>query len=183
MKKSFYSSLKPHNRAELDKRLIDSGFADYDDHLQWLESIGCTTSKTQLSQYGAKYKAKLEDLKIQNDYRTAYGEELNSDIETNALSLLSSAQTALLGLMMQINARVRKLTDDSSMEELTAILTLATKASTAIASLNSSQVIQKKLADELKAKLEAKLIEIGDEQRSGITQEFLDDIRTNILRI
>ncbi len=76
MKRSFYYSLSPEHQRELDRRLVESGFADYGEHQQWLASIGCTISKTQLSIYGAKFRDRFEDAEIQRGYERLYGEKL-----------------------------------------------------------------------------------------------------------
>jgi Protein of unknown function (DUF3486) len=183
VKKSFYASLKPADRAELDRRLIDSGFADYDDHLMWLKSLDCIVSKTVLSKYGDRYRDKLEAIKLQHDYRRAYGEELSDEIEVNANALIAISQQLMLGLLERLQKKASLLSEDADLGSIAVLLSIAGKAVTAVGTLNSSQAVQKKMLEALREKQEAKLDAMGGDEKSGITQAFLDDIRTNILRI
>ena len=186
MKKSFYASLSPTDREELDRRLIDSGFADYSEHQQWLESIGCTISKTQLLQYGNKYQAKLETLKLQSDYRRAYGDELADDIESNAVNLIATAQRASQHMANVLERRMREYdeADEPVPPDLLNAANSLSKVVGAIGVLNNTQVVARKFAAELKAKQEAKLSELQSEGESrGIDAEFMRKIRTEILGI
>ncbi len=182
MKKSFYASLKPSDRAELDRRLIDSGFADYDEHLQWLKSIDCIVSKTVLSKYGDRYREKLDAIKLQHDYRRAYGEELSNEIEVNANALIAISQQLMLGLLERLQKKASDLDEDADLGSIAVLLSIAGKAVTAVGTLNSSQAVQKKMLEALREKQEAKLEALGGNEKLGITQEFMDEMK-GILRI
>jgi Protein of unknown function (DUF3486) len=75
-KLSFYYSLSPEHQEELDRRLDESWYSNYASHQEWLRSIGCEISKTQISIYGARLKEKAEEAEIQRSYEQAYGEKL-----------------------------------------------------------------------------------------------------------
>lgn len=185
MKTNFYYSLKPQHRIELNNRLIDSGWSDYDGHREWLKSIGCDIVKSALTKYGASHRATFEERQQAEEYRRACGDELVDQIEVNAKNLTATAQRASQYLADVIEKQLRELSEREIVTpmELSQAANTLSKLVSSIGTLNTSFVVQKKLADEVKAKMEAKLDAMGGEEKSGITQAFLDDIRTNILRI
>lgn len=182
MKRSFYASLKPEHRAELDRRLIDSGWTGYEEHLKWLKSVGSVPSLTVLKIYAEKYRKKLEDLKLQDDYRRAYQQEINDDIQVNSVNLIATAQRATQFLLDRVETRMKSLDDEVGDHQLAMAANTLSKVVGSIGTLNSSQVVNQKYLDEKRAKQEAALAELG-ESKPGITQEFLDEIRTKILRM
>lgn len=182
MKKSFYASLKPEHRAELDRRLIDSGWTGYDDHLEWLKSIGSQPSTTVLRAYAEKYRTKLEDLKLQNDYRRAFQEEINDDIQVNAVNLIATAQRATQFLLDRVETRMKSLDDKVGDHQLAMAANTLSKVVGSIGTLNSSQVVNQKYLDEKRAKQEAKFEALAVEgQASGISPEFMERMRKEVL--
>jgi hypothetical protein len=71
---SFYYSLSPEHQRELDSRLDESWYSNYASHQEWLRSIGCEISKTQISIYGARLKEKAETAQFQRNYKRMFGE-------------------------------------------------------------------------------------------------------------
>jgi Protein of unknown function (DUF3486) len=71
---SFYYSLSPEHQRELDSRLDESWYSNYASHQEWLRSIGCEISKTQISIYGARLREKAETAQFQRDYERMFGE-------------------------------------------------------------------------------------------------------------
>jgi hypothetical protein len=182
VKKSFYASLKPEQRAELDRRLIDSGWTGFDDHLSWLKSIGSEASKTVLIKYAEKYRAKPEELKLQDDYRRAYQQEINDDIQVNAVNLIATAQRATQFLLDRVETRMKNLTDEVKDYELAVAANTLSKVVGSIGTLNSSQVVNQKYLDEKRAKQEAKFEALAAEgQASGISEEFMSRMRREVL--
>lgn len=184
MKTNFYYSLKPHHRIEFNNRLIDSGWTDYDGHREWLKSIGCDIVKSSIVKYGISHRATFEERQRAEEYRRACGDELADEIEVNAKNLTATAQRASQYLADVIERQLKELSERelvTPMEVMQAANTL-NKLVSSIGTLNTSFVVQKKLADEVRAKMEAKLDAMGGDAKTGITQEFLDEMR-GILRI
>jgi isopropylmalate/homocitrate/citramalate synthase len=75
----FYDYLPPQHQKELDRKIEESGFADYASHREWLKTLGCEISKTQLSIYGKKLKAKVENERILRLFEETYGEQLTPE--------------------------------------------------------------------------------------------------------
>jgi Protein of unknown function (DUF3486) len=184
VKKSFYASLKPEQRAELDRRLIDSGWTGFDEHLSWLKSIGSEASKTVLIKYAEKYRAKLEDLKLQDDYRRAYQQEINDDIQVNAVNLIATAQRATQFLLDRVETRMKSLDDEVGDHQLAMAANTLSKVVGSIGTLNSSQVVNQKYLDEKRTKQEAKFEALAAEgQSAGISPEFMERMRKEVLNI
>lgn len=184
MKRSFYAELSGNNRSELDKRIIDGGWSDYADIRTWLATEGCETSETALKVHAEKLRDKLETLKLQNDYRRAYGEEISADIELNSVNLIASAQRVSQILIDVLETRFKLLGEDTSDPELAIVTNIMNKAISSIGILNNTQVVASKHQAEIRAKQEAKLSELASEGESrGIDAEFMRKIRTEILGI
>ena len=182
MKKSFYASLKPEQRAELDRRLIDSGWTGYDEHIDWLKSIGSEASKTVLIKYAEKYRAKLEDLKLQDDYRRAYQQEINDDIQVNSVNLIATAQRATQFLLDRVETRMKNLNDEVKDYELAVAANTLSKVVGSIGTLNSSQVVNQKYLDEKRAKQEARMNDLQAEAvAQGISPEFMERMKREVL--
>lgn len=184
MKRSFYAELSADNRSELDRRLIDSSYSGYADIQAWLASEGCEVSEKTIGNHAEKLRDKLETLKLQNDYRRAYGEEISADIELNSVNLISSAQRVSQILIDVLETRFKRLTEDTNDPELAIVTNILNKAISSIGTLNNTQVVASKHQAEIRAKQEAKLSELQSEGESrGIDAEFMRKIRTEILGI
>jgi hypothetical protein len=182
VKKSFYASLKPEQRAELDRRLIDSGWTGYDDHLEWLKSIGSEVTRTGLLKYADKYRTKLEDLKLQNDYRRAFQEEINDDIQVNSVNLIATAQRATQFLADRLETRMKNLTDEVGDNQLAMAANTLSKVVQSIGTLNNSQVVNRKYLDDIREKQAAKFAELeADGQARGIDATFMERMKREIL--
>lgn len=186
MKRSFYAELSGNNRSELDRRLIDSNYSGYADLQVWLASEGCETSETAIKTHAEKLRTKLEAMKLQNDYRRAYGDELADDIEVNAVGLIATAQRAAQHLSNVVERKMKEVEGLGEVGgfELAQASNTFSKVVSAIGILNNTQVVARKYAAEVKAKQEAKLNELQSEGESrGIDAEFMRKIRTEILGI
>jgi hypothetical protein len=184
LKTNFYYSLKPNHRIELNNRLIDSGWSDYAGHREWLRSIGCEIAMSALTKYGASHRATFEERQQAEEYRRACGDELADQIEVNAKNLTATAQRASQYLADVIERQLKELSERelaTPFEVLQAANTLS-KLVSAIGTLNTSFVVQKKLADEVKAKLEAKLDAMQEGgQLQGVDEDFMRRMRTEVL--
>jgi ABC-type phosphate/phosphonate transport system substrate-binding protein len=184
LKANFYYLLKPHHRIELNNRLIDSGWSDYAGHREWLKSIDCEIAMSALGKYGASHRATFEERQQAEEYRRACGDELADQIEVNAKNLTATAQRASQYLADVIERQLKELSERelATPFEVSQAANTLSKLVSAIGTLNTSFVVQKKLADEIKAKLEARLdaMQSGDEKQ-GITLEFMNRIRTEVL--
>lgn len=183
MRKSFSASLKAEHRSELHNRLIDSGFTDYDLHLEWLRSVtDSPPSKNSLIIYGGKLKDQLEHLRLQEDYRRAYQQELNDDIQVNSVNLIATAQRATQFLLDRVETRMKNLDDECGDSQLAIAANTLSKVVSSIGTLNSSQVVNQKYLDEKRAKQEAKFNELAAEGQSrGIDEEFMRRMRVEVL--
>ena len=167
MKRSFYATLPAAVRTELDNRLIDNGYSGYTEIKEWLATEGCEVSEQTILKHAEKLRSRLEDLKLQNDYRRAYGEEISDDIQVNAVNLIATAQRVVQILIDRLETRVIKLQDnDASDTELAIVTNLINKAVSSIGTLNNTQVVASKYLDDARAKQEAKFAELQLEGQS-----------------
>ena len=125
-------------------------------------------------------------MKAESDYKRAYGDELASDVEVGAVSLIATAQRASQHMANVLERRMREYdeADEPVPPDLLNAANSLSKVVGAIGVLNNTQVVARKFAAELKAKQEAKLNELASEGESrGIDAEFMRKIRTEILGI
>lgn len=57
-------TLPPEIRAELDRRLVDAGFADYEALSAWLAERGHEISKSAVHRYGQQLEKRIEELLV-----------------------------------------------------------------------------------------------------------------------
>ena len=75
----FYDYLPPQYQKELNRRIEESGFSDYASHREWLQTVGCEISKTQLSIYGKKLRTRVENERMLKQFEEFYGEQLTPE--------------------------------------------------------------------------------------------------------
>ena len=180
MRRDFASNLGTALKAQLDKRLRESNFSDYEGHTAWLKENGHDIPKATLNRYGQKYQAQIKPLILHNDVMDAHSADTNDEITVNAHRLIISAQRVLINLVEEMENRPV----DSNVElvEISYRINVMSKATSSIGVLNNSQVANRKYADELRVRMEAKLNEIGNESASGgVNAEFMKRIRTEVL--
>lgn len=183
MRRDFTSALGSALKGKLDKRLRDSNFSDYEGHTRWLQEQGHDIPKATLNRYGIKYQEQVEAAKIQHDVMEAYSVDTSDEIKVNAERLIVSAQRVLINLVEEMENR--QVDGETEIAQISYQINVISKAVTSIGVLNNSQVANRKYADELKVRMEAKLAEIGNESASngGVNAEFMKRIRTEVLGI
>lgn len=137
-----------------------------------------------LGKYGVSHRTTFEERQQAEEYRRACGDELADEIEVNAKNLTATAQRASQYLADVIERQLKELSERelaSPYEVLQAANTLS-KLVSSIGTLNTSFLTQKKLADEVKAKIEAKIEAMQEDgQLQGVDEEFMRRMRTEVL--
>ena len=67
MKKSFAATLPPDVRADLDRELIQRGFAGYAAIAQWLSARGYAISKSAVHRHGAALERRIERIRAASE--------------------------------------------------------------------------------------------------------------------
>lgn len=169
--RSAVMSLPEAAKTELDRRLVQSGFANYQGLSDWLAEQGFEISKSSIHRYGQEFEAKLSALKVATQQAQAISEAVGDDENALGDALVRLAQEKAFQVLMQLNA------EDVQKIDLV-------KMSRAIADLNRSAVQQKKWMGEVKAKVAEVANEVGKEVRDrGMSDSLAEQLVQKVLGI
>jgi len=158
-------------RAELDARLIKSGFAGYVGLAQWLSEQGFEISKSALHRYGQQFEERVSALKIATDQAKAIVESAPDDEGAVSDALMRLVQEKLFGVLMNLG------------DIDPARINLGTLAK-AIAQLGRASVAQKKWQAEVRERASVVADEVTAKAReSGMSAETAEVWRKKILGI
>lgn len=158
-------------RAELDARLIKSGFAGYVGLAQWLSEQGFEISKSALHRYGQQFEERVQALKIATDQAKAMVEVAPDDEGAVSDALMRLVQEKLFGVLMNLG------------EIDPARINLGTLAK-AIAQLGRASVTQKKWQTEVRDRAKAAAAEVESiARKGGLSPDTVSEIRRQILGI
>ncbi|MEM9118490.1 MAG: DUF3486 family protein [Cyanobacteria bacterium P01_F01_bin.56] len=158
-------------KEELDKRLVKSGFGNYEGLSDWLTEQGYGISSSTLHRYGQDFEAKLDALRIATHQAQAISEAVGDDENALGDALVRLAQEKAFQVLMKFNAE--------DVEGLDLV-----KMSRAIADLNRSAVQQKKWMGEIRAKAAEVAEEVGKEVRDrGMSDSLAEQLVQKVLGI
>lgn len=167
--RSKITTLPEEIKAELDKKLISRGFADYTALVEWLQGQGFEISRSTLHRYGQDFEAKCEAIKIATEQAKAIVGVVGDD-EGNM-------NEALIRLIQQLSFDILIKNEHED------LLSILPKMGVMIAKLSRASVDQKKYASDARKKaLEeaANAVETSAKQE-GVSPETIVKIRREIL--
>ena len=158
-------------REELNRRLIDSGFSNYEEHSAWLAERGYEIKKSSVHRYGGTFEERINSLKLVTEQARAIVSETPDDDNAVNDSLIRLCQEKAFMLL-------RDLEIDPDTVDLPKLMR-------AIADMGRASVQQKKWAAEArKLALDeaAKTVE-KVAKAEGLSDETIDLFRKKILGI
>lgn len=167
--RSKITTLPEEIKAELNKKLISRGFADYTALVEWLQGQGFEISRSTLHRYGQDFEAKCEAIKIATEQAKAIVGVVGDD-EGNM-------NEALIRLIQQLSFDILIKNEHED------LLSILPKMGVMIAKLSRASVDQKKYASDARKKaLEeaANAVETSAKQE-GVSPETIVKIRREIL--
>jgi len=140
-------------RGELNRRLEQNGFGGYRDLSDWLNDQGFEISKSAVHAYGQQFEKRLGALRVASEQAKAIAEAVGDDQNAMGEALVNLAQEKAFQVLldMEINPEEQDFA----------------KLTRSISELNRAAVQQKKFAEEVRVKLEAKFKSLEGEQQSG----------------
>jgi hypothetical protein len=130
-------TLPPELRAELDRRLVERGFANYRGLVHWLDQHGCHISINSLSRYGRILERRLATLKIATAQAREVVKAAGGADDTVNEALMRLVQSDLFNVLVE----VREL--DPKKADLNAL-------ARHVASICRSAVQMRRLAEEMR---------------------------------
>jgi hypothetical protein len=154
-------------RAELDKRLITTGFSDYSALEAWLQEQGFEISRSAIHRYGQEFEEKIMAIKVATEQAKAIAEAAGD--EEGAMN------EALIRLIQQKSFDVLvKLQGDADLP----------KMGTMIARISHAAVSQKKWMTEIREKTKATADDVVKiAKKGGLTEAQAQEIKSKILGI
>lgn len=158
-------------KADLDKRLISGGFADYVALSEWLKGQGYEISKSSIHRYASDFEARLSAIKIATDQAQAIAETIGDDQGVLGDALTRLIQEKTFQLLVE-------------METLDPEKVSFTKLGEMVAKLNKTAVLQKKWMADMREKARSTADDVVKVARSeGLSAEKAEEIRKKILGI
>ncbi|MGL4620592.1 MAG: phage protein Gp27 family protein [Chroococcidiopsis sp.] len=172
-------------RAEFDRKLIEQGFGGYQKLSDWLKEQGYSIGTSAIGEYAKELRQDINKLRVSHNFATAYGYELPDDDGTVIRMLNGLTKDILYRVLARVHTLALDLDKDDDLGNVVTVLKLleaTTKSLSVVTRSDVAEIAIAKHAADVRAKQEAALNELG-ESKTGITQEFLDEVRTKILRI
>ncbi len=145
----------PHEvRAAIDRLLIASGFAGYEDLEKIvLDAHGVTIGKSTLNRYGQRLQRRLDTIRASTEAARAIAEAAPDEADHRSAAVISLVQSSLFEAMLAL--------DEAEDADPTERVKLLANAGRAIAETSRASQGQKKWAQEQKAKLDTLEAEAG----------------------
>lgn len=141
-------SLLPESvRAELDRRLVQSGFGDYENLSAWLAEQGFQIGKSSVHRYGQGLERKLSAIKASTSAAAAIADAAPDDADLRSAAVISLIQTEVFDVLVTLQEA-----EDADPAER---LKLMSRAAKSIAELSRASVNQKKWQKDIEAKIRA----------------------------
>lgn len=153
--RSSVSQLPPEIKTELDKRLLQSGFSNYEGLAGWLQEQGYQLSKSSVHRYGRRFEERCEALRTASQQALQMKELMGDDEAALAEMSLQLAQGLIFDLMLERG-------EDLEPKEI-GLLTRA------LADSSRSGIAVKKFQAEIKSKLDAAFAKVEAENREKKT--------------
>lgn len=157
-------------KAELDKRLIGCGFADYVGLAGWLKDQGFEISRSAIHRYGQEFESRLGAIRIATEQARAIVQAAGDEEGSMNEALIRLVQQEAFNVLVGLND-----------EDKNALLP---KIGIMVAKLSRAAVDQKKWAQEVARKVETAAKDVEKIARSGgLSEEKAEQIRRKILGI
>lgn len=157
-------------KADLDTKLLSSGFSGYTGLAEWLREKGYEISRSSLHRYGSKFEARLGALKVATEQAKAIAEAVGDDQNMLGEALVALCQQKAFDVLVNFEAEE---VENLSLPQL----------SRAISDLNRAAVQQKKFVQEARERLDAKFAELEKQSEGAkrtLDPETLKRIREEI---
>lgn len=157
-------------RAELERRLITSGFSNYDAIAAWLREQDADISRSAVARFGQDFAAKCEAIKQATEQAKAIVATVGDD-EGNM-------NEALIRLIQQLSFDILIKNQDAD------IAALLPKMGVMVAKLSKASVDQKRYMADVRGKAAKAADDVAKTARKGgLSEKTAEEIRKKILGI
>lgn len=180
--RSVIARLPREIREELNRRLMDGGFAGYSSLSVWLRKQGYYITRSEIKDYGNKLEQRLEAVRLATAQARAVVAASPEDDNRMSEALIRLVQHHLFNILVELNPQ------DPKQADLRAIARM-------VAELGRSSIMQRKFAEEMKEKVAgrvnaatAKVMDVAaaaaaNGNGGGLSEEGEAEIRRALLEI
>lgn len=172
--RSKISTLPDTLKAELDRRLIQSGFSGYEGLEEWLTDQGWQISKSAIHRYGSKFEERLGAIAMATEQAKAIASAAEDDGNAMSDAVIRLIQEKVFAMLVDMESL------DPENVSLTSIGMM-------IAKLTSSSVQVKEQQRKYKDRAEQAAKEIdnllGQSKNRGLSEDMAAQIRSKVLGI
>ena len=164
-------------RHALERRLAESGFANYSELTDWLKSEGFEISRSAVHRFGQKVERRFASIKASTEAARLIADGAADEGDTRSEALMAMLQTELFDAMVSIGE-----IDEENLSSIDRFSMMAGAAKN-IAALASASTRLKQFQSALKDKMDKKFAELEAEsskQGSGLDAETLRRIRQEV---
>ena len=171
--RSAVTQLPDEVREDLDRRLIKSGFANYQGLADWLTEQGYEISKSSIHRYGKQFEERLSAIKIATEQAKAIASVAGDEEGAMNDALIRLVQERAFDVLVNLQ--------NDNPDDFAKIFP---KLGLMVARLGRASVQQKKWQTEVRGKAEKAADEITDIVKSGgLSDEKAKEIRKKILGV
>mgnify|MGYP001354329864 CR=1 FL=1 len=161
-------TLPDNVKTDLNKKLIEGGFAGYEALSEWLSAQGYEISKSALHRYGSEFEQRLGAIRVATEQARAVVEAAGDEKGFKGEALMQLVQEKAFQALVKMEDA-----GDMSLASLGRM----------VADLNRASIAQKKWMEEIKQKT-AKVVENVEKKLAGkIDQETLKKVREEVYGI
>jgi hypothetical protein len=172
-KRSSILQLPEDTQAELNKRLVKNGFADYQGLADWLAEKGFQISKSSIHRHGQQFEERLAAIKVATEQAKAITAAVGDEEGAMNEALIRLVQERAFEVLVNLQ------TDDPKQ-----FAKVFPKMGMMVARLGRASVQQKKWRAEVKGKAKVAANEVGKiVKSSGLSTDKAREIREKILGV
>lgn len=157
-------------RTELERRLVERGFADYDGLAEWLAERGFEVHRSSVYRYGSAFEKRVKAMQAATMQARAIVEATPDDDGAMSEALMRLTQEKVFDILLQIEV-------DPETVDLH-------KLTRSVADMQRASVTLRRYQAEVRKRAEAAAAALDTAAKGGkLTQETLDRIRSEIYGI
>ena len=165
-------------RHALERRLAESGFANYTELTEWLKSQGFEISRSAVHRFGQKVERRFASIKASTEAARLIADGAADEGDTRSEALMAMLQTELFDALVEIGE-----IDDENLSPVDRFGLMAGAAKN-IALLTSASAKLKEYQAKVKSRVESAAVEVSKAaKKGGLSDEVAEEIRKKILGI
>lgn len=176
-RRSTLATLPEEIRHAFERKLTESGFANYQELTEWLNEQGYEVSRSAVHRYGQKIERRYANIKASTEAARLIAEGASDEGDTRSEAVMAMVQTYLFEALVEIGETQNGIPAAEKFE-------LMAGASKNIAALVGASARLKEYQSKVKARVSAAAEEVAKQvKKGGLSDDAAEQIRKQILGI